>query len=111
MGRGALTLGTSHLLLTEPVPIPKLVLSGRVPQQDNHTIRCGISTALRIPTHCSLVLSPRRLHKPRCLKCVLQMVQSVQHCEAVLRLSRDPYEKSRSTFRSEPYIYDTHRSF
>jgi hypothetical protein len=60
MGRGALTLGTSHLLLTEPVPIPKLVLSGRVPQQDNHTIRCGTFTALRTATHCSPVLSPAR---------------------------------------------------
>lgn len=60
VGRGALTLGTSHLLLTEPVPIPKLVLSGRVPQQDNHTIRCGTSTSLRTPMLCSPVPSPRR---------------------------------------------------
>ena len=38
LGRGALTLATSHLLLTEPVPVPRLNLSGRVPQQNNATI-------------------------------------------------------------------------
>jgi hypothetical protein len=43
MGRGALTLGTSHLLLTEPVPIPRLVLSGRVPDQNNTTISLDLN--------------------------------------------------------------------
>jgi anaphase-promoting complex subunit 1 len=44
LGRGALTLATSRLLLTEPVPIPRLNLSGRVPQQNNATISLDMGT-------------------------------------------------------------------
>ncbi|KAK3244197.1 hypothetical protein CYMTET_46182, partial [Cymbomonas tetramitiformis] len=43
LGRGAFTLATSNLLLTEPVPIPRLVLSGRVPQQSNATISLDVA--------------------------------------------------------------------
>lgn len=37
-GRGAFTLATTHTLLTEALVIPKLVLAGRLPSQQNATI-------------------------------------------------------------------------
>ncbi|CAM8913570.1 unnamed protein product [Rhodiola kirilowii] len=38
IGRGAFTLATTHTLLTETLTVPKLVLAGRLPAQQNATV-------------------------------------------------------------------------
>ncbi|KAF5944722.1 hypothetical protein HYC85_018799 [Camellia sinensis] len=38
LGRGAVTLATMHTLLTEALTVPKLVLAGRLPAQQNATV-------------------------------------------------------------------------
>uniref|UniRef100_A0A7N0U9Q1 Anaphase-promoting complex subunit 1 n=1 Tax=Kalanchoe fedtschenkoi TaxID=63787 RepID=A0A7N0U9Q1_KALFE len=38
VGRGAFTLATTHTLLTETLTVPKLVLAGRLPAQQNATV-------------------------------------------------------------------------
>ncbi|CAL5412771.1 unnamed protein product [Camellia sinensis] len=38
LGRGAFTLATMHTLLTEALTVPKLVLAGRLPAQQNATV-------------------------------------------------------------------------
>jgi anaphase-promoting complex subunit 1 len=43
-GRGAFTLGTSSAMLTEALPIPKLVLAGRLPSQHDATVNLDANT-------------------------------------------------------------------
>ncbi|CAM6122933.1 unnamed protein product [Calypogeia fissa] len=43
-GRGAYTLATSYPLLTETLPIPKLVLAGRLPSQHDATVNLDVNT-------------------------------------------------------------------
>lgn len=44
-GRGAFTLGTSSAMLTEALPIPKLILAGRLPSQNDATVNLDANTA------------------------------------------------------------------
>lgn len=43
-GRGAFTLATTYTLLTEALVFPKLVLTGRLPAQQNATVNLDLST-------------------------------------------------------------------
>jgi anaphase-promoting complex subunit 1 len=43
-GRGAFTLATSRPMLTEALPIPKLVLAGRLPSQHDATVNLDAAT-------------------------------------------------------------------
>lgn len=75
VGRGAFTLGTLAPLLTEPLPVPKISLAGRLPDLNNAVVNLDVAS----------VLGPAAFHVGQELTCWPEFHNG---CAAGLRLKR-----------------------